>query len=186
MLITTAGNPLSSQTIRPDTAVRIDNEKVEQYNSMINDINKMQLRCELLNFIDNQPTFLIKTICFDEEKRLRKYYLKHEVSDGANEYVNIRAYYNEKGDLFYLYYGSDNNCVHCYESYWINEGKIINFYVSYGCGCCDEDDDEYEKEKKSHSIVIGSPLTKSINKWKLFDYFIHADTLLKALQNGEE
>ena len=185
MLTTAVGNPLSAQTILPDTAVRIDKEKVKQCNNMINDINNMQLRCELLSFIDNQPIFRIKTICFDEEERLRKYYFKHEMSDGATEYDDIRAYYNEKGDLSYLYYGSDGNCEHHYETYWINEGKIIDFYVSYGCGCCD--DDEYEKEKNSHSLVIGSPLTKSIfNEWKLFDYFLHADTLLKALQNGEE
>ena len=111
MLATAAGNQLSAQTILlPDTALRIDKEKVKQCKDMVNHINYMQLRCEMLSFIDREPTFHVQTICFDEEKRLRKYFYKHEMSDGASEYDNIRAYYNENGDLIFIYYCSYGNC----------------------------------------------------------------------------
>jgi len=101
------------------------------------------------------------------------------------EYIRIWAYYDENDDLIFLHYMGGCNCDDTEESYWISEGKILDFEGSYSCGCCE--DDEYEKEKDSRHPVIGSPLKNSIfyENYSL-EHFLRADSLLKALKKTEE
>ena len=194
MLATAAGNQLSAQTIPPDSVVRIDKEKVKQCNDMIEYINHMKLRCKLLEFDHDlyitrsvytyTIDFHLETVCFDKEDRLRQYFKRSEVYDGTHEYIRIWAYYDEKGDLIFLHYMDGCNCDNREESYWISEGKILDFASRYSCECCE--DEEHEKEMNSRRPVLGSPLKNSIffEDYSL-EHFLRADTLLKALKKVE-
>ena len=159
------------QTILPDESVMIDTIKRAKLQQIVDKINTMQLKCDTPN--DS------RRIYFDELGRLRKYVWEE---DNEMEDILMLAYYNENGELVYVYFNAGNNYANSEETFYVHNGKIIDFVWKYSCGCCEDDEEVYVNSKRP---VIGTPLTKSIQwDWYLGN-FTYADTLLKIRQSNE-
>ena len=164
------------QIILPDKSVVIDTIKRAECQQIVAKINAMQLKCDTVfkeyrNFTG---------IYFDKKGRLRKYYRRERGGDGGANNI-MSAYYNENGELVYLFSTRGNNCEDRIKSYYIYEGCIVDFVIKMICYCCD-DEDLTQEEINRIRPVIGNPL----KNWELnLTNFIYAKTLLKILQSGE-
>ncbi len=175
-----------AQKIYPDKSVKIDKKMVEQYRKMKDDIDSMPLKCDTVfirPFDKDSVFYRFNGTYFDEKGRLRKYSRKEIVRDGSHECITMYAYYNEEGDLIYLFMDTEDHCNSGMEFYYIHKGRIIDFEGSKYCDCCDEE--MTKKEINRIRPSIGSPLKLSIN-WELYLVnFTHANTFLKIMKNKE-
>jgi len=168
-------NNIVAQTILPDKSAVIDTIKRAQCQQIVDEINTMQLYCDTVVF---KAEYGFTGIYFDEKGLLRKYFRKIA---WESERSTMFVYYNENGELVYLFLDTDSNCGDGKEFYYLNKGRIVDFAGNVNCGCCEED---LTQEEINHlRPVIGNQLKTSMN-WELnLTNFIHAKTLLKILQN---
>ena len=177
----------SFRIILPKESV-IDIKKRAYCQRVVDKINNsvfMTLKCDTLKFEQAGVSYEFKGIYFDGLGQLRKYVYKHSVRDGAYDYIVFSAYYNENGELVYLYCETASTCDGVGESYYVHNGKIVDFAFDYDCDCCEYSNEEYEAYVNSAHPVVGNDLIKTIG-WKLLlKNFIHTDTLLTILKKEE-
>jgi hypothetical protein len=180
-IIQTMTISLTAQTILPDKSTRIDKSKVKQCQKEIDNIDAMQLKCDTIYACDKAPRHLFKGVYLDEKSLLRKYVQKIIVNDGSHESMILSAYYDKNGNLVYITINTSSNCDDNIENYYIHKGRIIDFRCELYCDCCEKD--RTEEEISLIRPVVGNTFIKAIN-WNLtLTNFIHADTLLKTLEN---
>jgi hypothetical protein len=167
----------------PDKATPIDKETVKQCKEVVDSINSMQLTCDTILVYTKPPIFQFKGIYFDKESRLRNYFLKEAIGDGAHDAITLSAYYDGKGNLVYITCESGSNCEDDSEYYYVHDGKIVDFMFEWYCGCCE--DDFNEEHWNFIRPVVGNALIKFVSSKMKLTNFIHADTLLKILKNKE-
>ena len=175
-----------AQSIFPDEAV--DKEKVSECQKVVGEINSMPLKCNTISIkpFTQSPTYYFEGIFFDEQGRLRKYYWEQIMNDGASEEGTTTAYYDKNGKLVYIFLENSSNCEWSREYYYINNGFIVDFKGALYCECCEEGEEESAVEGVDFiRPIIGAPLTMTMERYPLTD-FIHANTLLKAMQQKKE
>ncbi len=164
----------------PDTSAIID-AKVRAECQMTVDIidNPMgyiHLKCDTL-FKELREDV---RIYLDEEGNLKKYfrYWATEIEGSV-----MSAYYNDYGELVYIYIYSENNCDISEESLYVHKGILIDFAWKYDCGCCEEDKEALYAAIENERPVIGTLLLETpARKWNLRNFF-HANTLLSILKS---
>ena len=188
-------NPLTSLHIikNSEFAELIKSDKTDpieraQYKQKVYEIDAMQLICDTLRYRppeygkDVYGNVLVlfsgfKGIYFDEKGRLRKYFWEDISKDGSQECTSLSAFYDENGVLFFLHLESSYNCGDENSSYYIYQGRMIDFEGSEWCGCCEV---EAEKDKWE----FGKELPVFID-WTLLSDFFYAETLFKTLQSKD-
>jgi hypothetical protein len=187
-------NPLTSldiiknkELIKLSKSDKADPIERAQCEKIVYEIDAMQLICgDTLNY---RPPYYgeegyysdvvifsdFTGIYFDEKGRLRKYFLENISRDGSQECITMSAYYNDNGVLVYLSIKSSYNCGSGSRTYYIYQGRKVDFEGSEWCDCCGE-------EVEEGNWVEGKELPVSIN-WTLLVNFMYAETLLKTLQS---
>ena len=184
-----------AQKILPDKSAVIDTVTRAQCKQIVKEIKTMRLKCDTVfrrdmnTVIDGISEGLSKNIdfvaiYFDKKGRLRKYLLK-QMSDGDLERYITSAYYNENGELVYIYLYNYYDCGSGEEFYYIDKGRIVDFSVNVICDCCDGKDELTKKEVNRIRGIAGTPLKASVDLERPLTNFIYAETLLKILQNDE-
>jgi len=154
----------SSDLHLPNKSAIIDEEVRAECQRTVDRINNSTLKYNTINSD--------KRIYFDDSGGLRKYVYEYESAcDASCDYIVFAAYYNEKGELVYLYCYTDSNCDFSEEFYYVNNGKIIDFAFGYDCGCCEDENgdiDEASIKAYINSVrpVVGNDLRKTIG-WEL-------------------
>ena len=165
----------------------IDTEKRAQLQQRVEEIDTMPLKCDTLHyepFEKYDPSESLEFVYFDKAGRFRKYFWKNSVSDGSSEYGGITAYYDEKGELVYIFDEGGDGCEGEGEEYWVYERRIVDFYIQLDCICCDNTGDLLtKKEINDRRPVIGSELTKTRVRDRLFTNFINAHILLTKVKS---
>jgi len=172
---------IAAQKILPAKSAVIDTVTRAQCKQIVDEINTMQLKCDTIS-----GNNLLKAIYFDKKGRLRKYFWNQTENDGAQECIAMSAYYNENGELVYLFSETSTDCSSGEEIYYIYKGRIVDFAINLDCGCCEGNEDAYTKKEINRiRPVIGNPL-KAFIDWDLnLTNFIQAQTLLRILQSKE-
>ena len=156
---------------------------MEQIREMVYAIDSMPLKCDTILYkYDNDAWWYreFRGIYFDKEGRLRKYSRK-DLGEGSNSEAS--AYYDGAGNLVYYIYSSESTCDEADGCFYVNDGKIVDFMGTYDCGCCEDKEAFTEEIMRTKRPVVGSTLTKTINRdWSLAN-FIYSDTLLSKLKN---
>ena len=169
----------------------IDTVKRAQLEQIVNEINTIQLKCDTVSFEldEDSIAYRFKGIYFDKRGQLRKYLRKEITRDGTHSSIIMFAYYNENGELVYIFLDTSFNCGDGKEFYYIYKGNIVDFTGNVNCDCCEdgltqEEINLYRQENANRlRPVIGNPLKKSMN-WELnLTNFIHAEMLLEILQS---
>jgi len=180
-----ATSSIAAQKILPDKSVVIDTVTRVQCKQIVKEIKTMRLKCDTVfrREMDNGE-FDFTAIYFDKKARIRKY-LKKKMSKGNEEKEIMSAYYNENGELVYLYQYNDYDCGSGNEFYYIDKGRIVDFAVNVICDCCEGKPELTKKEINRIRGIIGTPLKITINLERPLTNFIYAKTLLKMLRNYE-
>ncbi len=127
----------------------------------------------------NPHKYIGKRLFFDSKNRLRKYTTCYHIGDGASDYKNLRAYYDEDGELIYLDYETGCNCYDVDVYYVLNKGIVTEHDGNYYCGCC-EDEDSVTYPKKLKYQEIGKPMKYDVDRYNLSS-FSDAKTLLRIM-----
>ena len=174
---------IAGQEILPRKSAVIDTVRRAQCKQIVDEINTMQLKCDTVGYVGSN---WFKGIYFDNQGRLRKYFRKETQNDGTQECIALSAYYNEKGELIYLFSETSTDCDSGEEFYYIYKGCIVDFAIKKDCSCCEDGKDELTKKEINRiRPQISNPLKVSIN-WSLnLTNFIYSETLLKILQSKE-
>ena len=148
------------------------------------DIEALTLRRDTLKYY-SYPDYLKKMyhhnkyLYFDDEGRLRKYWTYNSVSDGSGEFIELRAYYNTKGELIYMDYSDGSNCSVESGYFELRNNRIVAHDNSSECWCCDEDTDSVFTRKLAD---IGDSLPHKKSSWWDSSCFSDATTLLNVLR----
>ena len=167
----------------------INDEKRAQLQRQVDEINAMTLRHDTLFYTPQWGNVLLEVLSFDEAGRLRKFFYDVAMGDASGWYNTIIAYYNEKGELIYIFYTESGNHFGTDERYWLHEGRIIDFLIEWSCDLCEPSyvviwSDERINELRAK---VGTPLTKtmvSLNIISLTD-FLDAQTLLSIVKSED-
>ena len=194
-----------------------DSGSIDYCMKVIEEVDSMQLICDTIffnPFDEHEISYYFKGIYFDEKNRLRKYWRKEIVNDGAAECIDMSVYYDQNGDLVYIGIEDSYDCGSDAEYFHVHKGRIINYSYSGDCYCCDDEEESEEEEQEQEELVqdsgndiieddlsaeeeqeqwlpaVGEPINKT-GAWGFsVKRFIYADTLLKYLKeqnyNNEE
>lgn len=174
-------NSAMAQMILPEESVSIDREARAHCQMIVDNINAMPLTCDTLN--------VARRIYHDESGRPRKYVHQFDTNDGAHDNINLSAYYDECGKLVYLHANVGSHVEETHESYYVHEGKIVDFIWIYGLMDDLLEDEDREEYLKEHRPVVGTTLTRLIGWFGQLglENFIEIDKLLSILRlNGDE
>jgi len=167
----------------------VDTVKRAQLQQMVEKIDAMPLKCNTLHYEPlekNTASESLEFIYFDKAGRLRKYFWKDAVYDGSGEFGGISAYYNEKGELVNIFDQSGDCNWGEGEEYWVCEGRIVDFCRYLDTQVDDDTGDILtKKELNDRRTVIGSELTKTRVRDRLFRNFINAHILLTKVKNKD-
>jgi len=167
----------------------VDTVKRAQLQQIVEEVDNMQLKCDTLHYEPYEkydPGESLEFVYFDKAGRLRKYFWKDAVSDGSGEYGGITAYYNEKGELVNIFDQSGDCVVGEGEEYWVCEGRIVDFYIYFDSNGDDDTGDILTKKQvNDRRPAIGSELTKTRVRDRLFRNFINAHTLLTKVKSKD-
>lgn len=169
---------VSAQMIFPPKSVVSDTVRA-QCQWEVDRINTMVLECDTIQFDETGISYDFKGIYFDEEGLFRKYFRKMIISDASYEGIILSVYYNRNGELVYLYFSTSSHINGAEQSYYVQDGKIVDFAFEY---YSDFDDDTFTP---TSCPVIGDPLIKLIWGDLRTRNFIHANTLLDLLKRKE-
>ncbi len=178
-----------AQMILPDNSTPVNQKRVARIQAVMAEINALPLKCDTLHYRPLEryvPFELFESIAFDNKGHVRKYFWNNDCHDGAHENTTISAYYNEKGKLIYISYESGSNCESTSESYWVHNGRIVDFNAEFYCGCCEDTNDMLtERQVINRRPKIGSVLTKTIDCETPLTDFMNTHSLLKMLNRKE-
>jgi len=175
---------LSLQLILPEKST-VDTVKRAQLQQIVDEIDAMRLKCDTLRYEPYEkydPSQSLEFVYFDKAGRLRKYFWKDAGYDGAGEGGGITAYYNEKGELVNIFDERGDCCDGEGEEYWVCEGKIVDFCIIFDSSC---EVVLTKKQVNDRRPAIGSELTKTRVRDRLFRNFINAHTLLTKVKSKD-
>jgi len=175
-----------TQKITPSKSAVIDTVTRAQCKQIVKEIRTMRLKCDTLLFDKKDDRYKFAGIYFDRKGRLRKYFRKEpSPGDGSGESLTMSAYYNEDGELVYLYLDTGDTCDGDEEFYYIDKGRIVDFTDNWE-SICGDGKKMTQKEINHIRPVIGNPLKVSMSGWGIkLTNFIQAKTLLKILKSKE-
>ena len=164
--------------------LKVYHVKEPAFSKEAEDIEAMPLRRDTLKFY-SYPDYLKKLyhhnkyLYFDDKGRLRKYWTYNSASDGSHEFIELRAYYNTKGELIYMDYSDGSSCSAESGYFELRNDKIVAHDNSSVCWCCEEDNDSIFTRKLAE---IGKPLPRKKSSWWDSSSFSDAATLLNVLR----
>ncbi|MCD7973616.1 MAG: hypothetical protein LUG18_13335 [Candidatus Azobacteroides sp.] len=157
--------------------------------AIVREIEAMPLICDTISIWSLNEGNIInsfKGIYFDDQNRLRKYYRQERMNDGAHEWADVFAYYDEGGNVCYIIYQISNNCEGGELRFGVHQERIISYDYSWDCGCCEEDEEtEMYNEQRRKCFHVGGPLVSSCDDKMSFRNFLYAERLIKVLKDKE-
>ena len=186
---TFCNNTLPKDVLQTDT--------LEYCKKIVDEIKALKLYSDTVfsDFSNGSDFYQYKVIYFDEKKQLRKYMRKEEVHDGTSECIDMKAYYDQSGNLVHIDIISSDVCDSDNEYFYVYKGRVVDYGYEGDCFCCEEENSDNENsetengEKKfwypTNLPVKGDTINKTVG-WELsLKHFIYADSLVVRLKSDK-